>query len=49
MVVVGPEDPLVKGVSDFFRAEPSLKNIPIIGPSAKGARLEGSKERNNFV
>ncbi len=44
MVVVGPEDPLVKGVSDFFRAEPSLKNIPIIGPSAKGARLEGSKE-----
>jgi phosphoribosylamine--glycine ligase len=44
MVVVGPEDPLVKGVVDYFKSEPSLKNIPVIGPSAKGARLEGSKE-----
>ncbi len=44
MVVVGPEDPLVKGISDYFRSEPSLKAIPVIGPSAKGAMLEGSKE-----
>lgn len=44
LVVVGPEDPLVKGISNFFRSEPSLKNIPVIGPSAKGAMLEGSKE-----
>lgn len=44
MVVVGPEDPLVKGISDYFLSEPSLKNIPVIGPSGKGALLEGSKE-----
>lgn len=44
MVVVGPEDPLVKGIYDYFRSEPSLKNIPVIGPSAAGAKLEGSKE-----
>jgi phosphoribosylamine--glycine ligase len=44
MVVVGPEDPLVKGITDFFRSEPSLKQIPVIGPSAKAALLEGSKE-----
>ena len=44
LVVVGPEDPLVKGISDFFRSEPSLKSIPVIGPSVKGAMLEGSKE-----
>lgn len=44
MLVVGPEDPLVKGVRDFFKAEPSLKQIPVIGPSSKGALLEGSKE-----
>jgi phosphoribosylamine---glycine ligase len=44
MIVVGPEDPLVKGIVDFFKSEPSLKNIPVIGPSAKGASLEGSKE-----
>ncbi len=44
MVVVGPEDPLVKGIADFFRSEPSLKHIPVIGPSGKGAMLEGSKE-----
>jgi len=44
LVVVGPEDPLVKGIRDFFRAEPSLKGVPVIGPSAKGALLEGSKE-----
>jgi phosphoribosylamine--glycine ligase len=43
MVVVGPEEPLVKGIVDFFAADPALKNIPVIGPSAKGALLEGSK------
>ena len=44
MVVVGPEDPLVKGVYDFFRDDEQLKNIPVIGPSKAGAVLEGSKE-----
>ncbi len=43
MVVVGPEEPLVKGIVDFFAADPSLRKIPVIGPSADGARLEGSK------
>jgi len=44
IVVIGPEDPLVKGISDYFQSEPYLKLIPVIGPSAKGAALEGSKE-----
>ena len=44
MVVVGPEDPLVKGVYDFFKNDEELKNIPVIGPSRTGAVLEGSKE-----
>ena len=44
MVVVGPEDPLVKGVYDYFKSDSRLANIPVIGPSAKGAVLEGSKE-----
>jgi phosphoribosylamine---glycine ligase len=44
MVVVGPEDPLVHGIYDFFKNDESLKNIPVIGPSQKGAQLEGSKE-----
>ena len=44
MVVVGPEDPLVKGVYDFFKNDEALKNIPVIGPSKAGAVLEGSKE-----
>lgn len=44
MVVVGPEDPLVKGIYDYFRADPDLAQIPVIGPSGSGARLEGSKE-----
>ena len=44
MVVVGPEDPLVNGVSDYFKTSETLKNIPVIGPSKKGAQLEGSKE-----
>lgn len=44
MVVVGPEDPLVKGIYDFFKHDELLKNIPVIGPSKVGAQLEGSKE-----
>ena len=44
MVVVGPEDPLVKGIYDFFLNDTELKNIPVIGPSTVGAQLEGSKE-----
>ncbi|MDO4880623.1 MAG: phosphoribosylamine--glycine ligase [Capnocytophaga sp.] len=44
MVVVGPEDPLVKGIYDFFKEDDQLKNIAVIGPSKKGALLEGSKE-----
>lgn len=43
LVIVGPEEPLVKGIVDFFAADPALKEIPVIGPSAKGALLEGSK------
>ena len=45
MMVVGPEDPLVQGIYDFFQQDSALKNIKIIGPSKKGALLEGSKER----
>jgi len=44
MVVVGPEDPLVQGIYDFFKNDETLKNIPVIGPSKVGAQLEGSKE-----
>jgi len=44
MVVVGPEDPLVKGVHDFFLADAQLKSIPVIGPQKDGAQLEGSKD-----
>ena len=44
MVVVGPEDPLVKGIYDYFKNNPQLKAIPVIGPSKQGAVLEGSKE-----
>ena len=44
MVVVGPEDPLVLGIFDFFAEDEFLKNIPVIGPSKLGAKLEGSKE-----
>ena len=44
MVVVGPEDPLVHGIFDFFKNDEILKNIPVIGPSKIGAQLEGSKE-----
>ena len=44
LVIVGPEAPLVHGIVDFFGHDEVLKNIPIIGPSASGARLEGSKD-----
>ena len=44
MVIVGPEDPLVHGIYDFFKNDSILKNISVIGPSKKGAQLEGSKE-----
>ena len=44
MLVVGPEDPLVNGIYDFFKEDESLQNITVIGPSKKGAQLEGSKE-----
>jgi phosphoribosylamine--glycine ligase len=44
MVVVGPEDPLVKGIRDFFEADAQLKSVPVIGPDKKGAQLEGSKD-----
>ncbi len=43
LVVVGPEDPLVNGIYDFFQSKEGLKNIPVIGPSKTGAQLEGSK------
>lgn len=44
MVVVGPEDPLVKGIYDYFKDDPRLAAVPVIGPSKAGARLEGSKD-----
>ncbi len=43
MVIVGPEEPLVKGFRDYFEADANLQNIPVIGPTKKGAQLEGSK------
>jgi phosphoribosylamine--glycine ligase len=43
LIVVGPEAPLVAGIADFFSADHLLKDIPVIGPSAEGAQLEGSK------
>jgi len=45
MVVVGPEDPLVQGIVNYFSETEALKNVMIIGPSQEGALLEGSKER----
>ena len=44
MVVCGPEAPLVAGISDYFKNDETLKNIPVVGPSKEGAQLEGSKE-----
>lgn len=45
MVVVGPEDPLVHGIANYFSEDKDLKNVMLIGPSKRGALLEGSKER----
>lgn len=44
MIVVGPEDPLVQGIFDYFKGDAATQHIAIIGPTAKGAQLEGSKE-----
>ncbi|NCA76686.1 MAG: phosphoribosylamine--glycine ligase [Alphaproteobacteria bacterium] len=44
MVVVGPEDPLVHGIHDFFLSDPDLQKIPVIGPARQAAMLEGSKD-----
>jgi phosphoribosylamine--glycine ligase len=44
IVLVGPEDPLVNGIYDFFQNDDKLKNIALIGPSKQGAKLEGSKK-----
>ena len=44
MVVVGPEDPLVKGIYDYFRNDTAISHIPVIGPSKEGAQMEGSKD-----
>lgn len=44
LVVVGPEEPLVKGIRDYFAADERLSAVPLLGPGAEGARLEGSKD-----
>ncbi len=44
LVVVGPEEPLVKGIVDYFAGDPEIRLIPVIGPSKEGAKLEGSKD-----
>ena len=44
LILVGPEDPLVNGIYDFFKKDEKLKEISVIGPSKEGSRLEGSKE-----
>ncbi len=44
MVLVGPEEPLVKGIHDFFLNDEQLKGVPVIGPQQEGAQLEGSKD-----
>ena len=44
LVVVGPEEPLVRGIYDFFCEDSQISNIPVLGPSLEGARLEGSKD-----
>lgn len=44
MLVVGPEAPLVDGISDFFKSEPELQSVMVIGPGKTGAQLEGSKD-----
>jgi len=50
LIVVGPEQPLVEGIVDFFREDPEANHIPVIGPSRQGALLEGSKDfANQFM
>ncbi len=44
MVVVGPEEPLVRGIYDFFEDDSDIRHVPVVGPSMAGARLEGSKD-----
>jgi len=44
LVIVGPEDPLVKGIADYFKADPELAKVGLVGPSKEGAQLEGSKD-----
>ncbi len=44
LIVVGPEEPLVKGISDFMGSDPRVSHIPVVGPSQLGATLEGSKD-----
>lgn len=44
LLIVGPEEPLVKGVVDYMRQQPDLTTLPIVGPDAEGAQLEGSKD-----
>lgn len=44
MVIVGPEEPLVRGIYDFFKQDVLLKSVSVVGPSKEGARLEGSKD-----
>ena len=44
LVVVGPEEPLVNGIADYFNSEPMLSEVSLIGPDAEGAQLEGSKD-----
>ena len=50
LVIVGPEEPLVKGVVDFFQENPLLRHVGIVGPDSRGAMLEGSKDfSKNFM
>src|SRR3546814_14979485 len=44
LVVTGPEEPLVKGIVDYFLASDAIRHIPVIGPGREGAQLEGSKD-----
>ena len=44
MIVVGPEDPLVNGIFDYIKSDPTTSHIAVIGPTKNGARLEGSKD-----
>ena len=44
LIVVGPEDPLVAGIADYFRSDRAPRRVPVVGPASSGARLEGSKD-----